>query len=189
MADGIVTIDVILNDGTIVKGTSDISKALKGIGDDGKKSGKNLKEGLAMGTAMELAHKGISLVSDGLKGFAKESIGAAADFEQTMNMVQANSGASSQEMDKLNQLAKDLGKSTKFSAGEAAQAILELTKAGITPAQVQAGALKATMDLAAASGMDLGTSANITANALNTFHLQANQDSMVANALAGGANA
>lgn len=189
MADGIVTIDVLLNDGTVVKGTSDISKALRQMQNDGEGAGKGLKQSLAVGAAMALAQNAIAAVSNGIKAFAKASIGAAADFQQTMNLVKANSGASASEMAKLNQLAKDLGASTKFSANEAAQAILELTKAGITPAQVQAGALKATMDLAAASGMDLGDAANITANALNTFHLQADKASMVANALAGGANA
>ena len=189
MADGIVTIDVLMNDGTVLKGKSDISKALREIQNEGKSAGNGLKQGLAVGTAAGLAQNAISAVAGGIKSFAKASVGAAADFQQTMNLVKANSGASNEEMLKLNQLAKDLGASTKFSANEAAQAILELTKAGITPAQVQAGALKATMDLAAASGMNLGDAANITANALNTFHLQADKASMVANALAGGANA
>lgn len=189
MADGTVTIDILMNDGSVVKGTTNIKQAFNGLKGEAEGAGGGIKKAFTFGAAFSLAQQGISAIGNGVKTFAKASIGAAADFEQTMNLVQANSNASSKEMDKLNQLAKQLGADTKFSAGEAAGAILELTKAGITPAQVEAGALKATMDLAAASGMDLGDAANVTANALNTFHMNASESVRVADALAGAANA
>lgn len=189
MADGTVTIDILLNDGSVVKGTANVKNAFDGLKGKAEGTGSGIKKAFTFGAAFSLAQKGISAIGDGIKVFGKASIGAAADFEQTMSLVQANSNASSKEMEKLNQLAKQLGADTKFSAGEAAGAILELSKAGITPAQIEAGALKATMDLAAASGMNLGDAANVTANALNTFHMDASEAVRVADALAGAANA
>ena len=76
-----------------------------------------------------------------------------------------------------------------YSAQDAAAAMLELSKSGITPAQMQAGALRTTMLLAAAGGLELGSAAESVANTLNMFGLRAKQAGQVANALAGGANA
>lgn len=76
-----------------------------------------------------------------------------------------------------------------FSAQEASQAMLELAKSGITPAQMKAGALASTMKLAAAGGLNLENAAATTANALGMFGLKAADAAQVANALAGGANA
>ena len=113
----------------------------------------------------------------------------AAKFETSMNMVQQASGATASEMKDLEQYAKDMGAATVFSAGEAADAMLELSKSGLTSAQIKGGALKATMDLAAAGNLALADAATITSNAMNTFGLAASDAGSAAAALAGGANA
>ncbi len=117
------------------------------------------------------------------------SIKVAGDFERSMAQVQVATGASDQEMDLLGDTAKQLGADTKFSAGEAAGAMLELAKSGITPAQIRAGALKSAMDLAAAGNMDLAQAATLTGTSMNAFSLRAEKAKTVADALAGGANA
>lgn len=112
-----------------------------------------------------------------------------AEFDGSMRQVQAASGATAKQMDALTKAAKDMGYNSQYSAQEAAQAMLELAKSGITPAQIKAGALATTMKLAAAGGLQLEAAATAVANALNTFGLKAAQANQVANALAGGANA
>jgi TP901 family phage tail tape measure protein len=89
----------------------------------------------------------------------------------------------------LSDLAKQLGADTIFSANEAAQAMLELSKAGIKPAEIEAGALSNTLNLAAASGMALAESAVIMSAGMNTFNLGAKDSTSIVDALAGAANA
>jgi TP901 family phage tail tape measure protein len=122
-------------------------------------------------------------------GLGVAAVHAAGDFERSMAQVRVATGAPEKTMGRLNDLAKELGASTKFSAGEAAEAMLELGKSGMAPAQIQGGALKASMDLAAAGNIGLAESANLTGAAMNTFELKARQAKNIADALAGGANA
>lgn len=76
----------------------------------------------------------------------------AGDFEASMIRVQIATQASAQEFDKMRELARQLGTDTVFSAGEAADAMNELAKAGVSTSDILNGAAKATVDLAAATG-------------------------------------
>ena len=98
------------------------------------------------GTAMSLG------VTAPLVGIAATAIDSAADFEQSLNIMAQVSGATADQMAQLQQQALDLGASTSFSAGEAAQAQLELAKAGLKPMEVFA-AMPGVLDMAAAGGM------------------------------------
>ena len=113
---------------------------------------------------------------------------SAGDFEQSMNVMAQVTGATAGEMATLQQQALDLGATTAFSAGEAAQAMLELGKAGLGPAEI-GDAIAGTMDLAAAGNLDLAQAAAIAANAMNAFQLPASDVTNVANMLAAAANA
>jgi len=113
----------------------------------------------------------------------------AGNFEQSMNMVAQATGAPKEDMDDLIELAKQLGAETVFSSQDAAGAMLELAKSGLTPAEIKAGALAAALQLASAGGLDLATASTVMANAINTFGLKAEDAESVAAALAGGANA
>jgi TP901 family phage tail tape measure protein len=113
---------------------------------------------------------------------------AAANFEQRMSAVQAVSGASGDEMDQLTKKALQLGKDTSFSAGEAALAIEELVKAGVSVPDVMNGAADATVALAAAGEIDLPEAAAIASNAMNQFNLSAQEMPKIADLIAGAAN-
>ena len=91
------------------------------------------------------------------------------------------------QMGELRDLAIKTGQETIFSAKESGQAITELAKGGLTEADIKTGALKATMDLAASSGMDLGNAANVVVQAMGAFGLSAEESALAANALAGAA--
>src|SRR5690606_31556125 len=107
-----------------------------------------------------------------------------AEFDQQMSYVQAATHETAGNMDLLRQAALDAGASTVFSATEAAQAVEELSKAGISTADILAGGLTGSMDLAAAGGLGVARAAEISATALQQFGLEGSQASHVADVLA-----
>lgn len=127
-------------------------------------------------------------ISAPLIGVAAAGLTAAAGFEQSMNTIAVVSGATESAMAGLNDKALQLGRDTSFSAGEAAQGMLELSKAGLDADQVMA-AIGGTLDLAAAGSLSVAQAAEITANALNAFRLPASEAVRVADLLAAAANA
>lgn len=98
-----------------------------------------------------------------------------ADFDQAMSAVKANSGATGAQLDALRASAVKLGADSQFSATEAAQGINELAKAGVQTGDILGGALKGSLDLAAAGQIEVGQAAETTATALNLFKLKGDQ--------------
>ena len=119
----------------------------------------------------------------------KSAVTTAAEFEISMAQIGVATNIPVSGLTSLGDLAKQLGADTIFSANEAAGAMLELAKAGITPAQIEAGALANTLSLAAASGIGLAESAIIMSAGMNTFALDAENSKEIVDALAGAANA
>lgn len=91
------------------------------------------------------------------------------------------------KLESMSELALYTGKETIYSATEAGQAISNLAKGGMTEAQIKAGALEATVSLAAAGQLDLADAAKVTAQAIAAFQLDAEDAVTVADALAGAA--
>ncbi|MDF5758622.1 phage tail tape measure protein [Spongiactinospora sp. TRM90649] len=116
------------------------------------------------------------------------AVKAAMDFDKEMSKVQAVSGATGKELAALRQNAIEAGQATAFSATEAAKAQSELAKAGISTADILGGALKGSLDLAAAGGLDLAEAATVSAQAMNIFSLQGKDVGRIADTLAAGAN-
>lgn len=95
---------------------------------------------------------------------------------------------SGDELEHMSELALQFGKDTRYSAVEAANAISELAKGGMTQAQIEGGALNATLQLASAGNLDLARAAEVAVQAINVFKLSAEDSYKVADALAGAAN-
>lgn len=142
-----------------------------------------------IGGEMKNAGQAMMPVTAALTGLGAVSMNTANDFEDAMSQAAGALNMPMEQMGALRDLAMQTGKETIFSAQEAGQAITELAKGGLTEADIQAGALKATMDLAASSGMELGNAANIVVQAMGAFGLSANDSAKAANALAGAAAA
>jgi len=134
-----------------------------------------------MGSAMTLG------ISAPLMGIGLAALNSAAQFEQSMNIMQAVSGATESQMAALQAQALALGRDTAFSAQEAAAAQLELAKAGMDVNQVLA-ATPGILNLAAAGNIGVASAAEIAANAINAFGLEAAQTGEVADLLAAAAN-
>ena len=172
-ARGVIKIDY---DGTGVKKAQ---QDVEGLDDTGKKSAASLgKIGTVAGRAGLVIAAGLGA-----------GVAAAANFEQRLSAISAVSGATSGEMDKIRAKALQLGKDTAFSAGESAQAMEELIKAGLSVDDVLNGAADATVALAAAGEVALPEAAAISANAMNQFGLSAKDMVGVTDDIAGAANA
>ncbi len=128
-------------------------------------------------------------VTGALTGVGVASTVMANNFNDAMSQAAGALDKPMSEMEDLRQLAIQTGQDTVFSATDAGNAITELAKGGLKEADIKAGALKTTMDLAASSGMDLGEAANVVVQAMGAFGLSANESAEAANALAGAAAA
>jgi TP901 family phage tail tape measure protein len=118
-----------------------------------------------------------------LLGIAGASLKVGNDFEAQMSRVSAISGATGEDFEKLNKQALDLGASTAFSASETAEGMENLASAGFNTAEIMS-AMPGMLDLAASSGADLATSADIAASSLRGFGLDAGDAGHVADVFA-----
>jgi len=131
---------------------------------------------------------GIGALAVAIGALAVRSINTAATFEQSFNVIAAATGAPAEEIESLEALALRMGRTTAFSANQVAEAMLELAKGGLTPAQMQAGVLEQTLNLAAASGMGLADAAQFTKSVMLQFGVSSEDTGYAVNALAGAAN-
>ena len=107
----------------------------------------------------------------------------AAEFEAQMSTVKAISGASAEDMKRLSEEAKHMGATTQFTAVEAGKALEYMAMAGWKTDQMLGG-LPGIMNLAAASGEDLGQVSDIVTDALTAFNMTADQSGRFADVLA-----
>lgn len=110
-----------------------------------------------------------------------------AEFDAQMSVVQANTGAAAGEMNSLRDAALDAGARTVYSASEAAGAINELAKAGMSTADILNGGLNGALDLAASDGMAVSEAAELMSSTMAQFNLTGADSTKVADALAAGA--
>lgn len=194
-ASNAVSVLARLDDQGVVSGLKKIKVSMEEIkGKDGKLNWDGLKKG---GAATKALGEGITDLGSSMTlgltvpivAAGGAAISVAANFDDAMSQVQGALGDASADTEGLRQLALQLGSDTVFSATEAAQAMVELAKGGLTEADIKGGALAASMDLAAAGQLNLADAAETTVQMMGSFGLGAADATRIANALAGAANA
>lgn len=115
------------------------------------------------------------------------AINAGRSFEAGMSEVKAISGASRKDLEALTNKAKEMGATTKFSATQASEGLKYMAMAGWNSQQMIAG-LPGVMNLAAASGENLGTVSDIVTDALTAMGLKASDSAHFADVLATAAS-
>lgn len=146
----------------------------------------------SFGKQMSNIGKGLtSAITLPVVGLGVAAVKSAADFEESMSKIQAVTGLekAGTEMEKLKNLALEMGAKTKYSAGEAAAGIEELIKAGVSVTDILGGGLEAALGLAAAGEIELADAAEIASTVLNAFRSDGLTVADAANVLAGAANA
>ena len=195
MASGEVSILARLRDNGVVSGVRKIKASLKELkGEDGKLSWKGIAKGgeatKALGEGVAQAGTALTMgVTVPLVAAGGAAVATATKFDDAMAQVSGALGDPSADMEGLRQLALQLGADTVFSATEAGNAMVELAKGGMTEADIKGGALAASMDLAAAGGLNLADAAATTVQMMGSFGLGAGDAARIADALAGAANA
>ena len=160
---------------------------------------KGIENGL--GKISSLASKGlatatktITATSAALSGMGGYAIKVGSSFEAAMSQVAATMGMSAEEIhngsavfSKLQEAAKNAGATTKFSATQASEGLKYMAMAGWNSQQMIAG-LPGVMNLAAASGENLGTVSDIVTDALTAMGLKASDSAHFADVLATAAS-
>ena len=118
-----------------------------------------------------------------LLGLGTISVKTAADFQESMSKVSAISGATGDDLERLTDMAKQMGATTKFSASESAEAFQYMAMAGWKTEDMLSG-ISGIMNLAAASGEDLALVSDICTDALTAFGMSAEESGRFADILA-----
>ena len=148
----------------------------------GFEKGINKLSGLApkgLGTVL----KSVAAVSGALGAASGFAVKVGSDFEAGMSEVAAISGATGKDLEALTAKAKEMGATTKFSATESAEALKYMAMAGWDTGKMLSG-LPGVMNLAAASGENLGTVSDIVTDAMTAFGLSADKAGHFADVLA-----
>ena len=145
---------------------------------------KEKASGAVSGAVQSVTGMGVQMMAGAGIGYGiYDTIKTYMDFEAQMKKVQAISGASGSEFEALTAKAKEMGATTQFSATEAGQALEYMAMAGWKTDDMLSG-ISGIMDLAAASGEDLGKVSDIVTDALTAFGLKASDSAHFADVLA-----
>ncbi len=117
----------------------------------------------------------------------RRSVRLIADFEQSLSTIKAVTGAATQQMEQLTQAALRLGETTRFTATEAADGLVLLSRAGFDANEALL-AVGNTLQLAQAGGLQLTAATEITANTLRAFGIAATDTARVVDVLAKTSN-
>lgn len=175
-----------LNSNPFTKGLERAEAHMERFGEQYRDTAKQLKASSKFfGSLGSTLTKAVTMP---IVGGLAATIKTGAGFEQQMAKVSAISGATGSDLDKLGALARKMGSETKFSATEAAEGLQYMAMAGWNTQQMTAG-LEPILNLAIASGEDLGTTSDIVTDALTAFKLKAEDAGHFADVLAAASNA
>lgn len=183
----------------IVDSIQDVEEATDQVGENADTSGlsQSFREAESeVGSSCTGIDAALSKVGKTIAGFVSAAAITAAvkqatqyvvqvgsTFEASMSEVQAISGATGAELEKMSDKAKQLGSSTKFSATEASQAFKYMALAG-WDTNKSISAIDGVMQLAAASGMDLAKASDMVTDYLSAFGMEADKATYMADMLA-----
>ena len=170
-----------------VKITADangLKGALNGISKDISKIGKDFDGLKNLGQGISSVGKALTAgLTLPIVGMGVASVKTASDFQGAMKEVSAISGATGTDLTKLSDLAKEMGRTTKFSASESADALKYMGMAGWKTQDMIEG-LPGILNLAAAGGTDLATTSDIVTDGLTAMGLSAKNSSKFADIMA-----
>lgn len=156
-----------------VKFAEDMGKAAGSVRKFGRTFEKVGKRAQALGQNMSLR------ITAPIVALGGAVLKMAGDFEAAMNRVQAITGATGDDFKRMRDLAMELGKTTQFSASQAADGMEVLAKNGLDVTQILGGAVDASLKLAAATGAQLAPAADVVTDAMLAFGKEAGDLPMV----------
>lgn len=182
MADRTIRVRLVADINTYTDGLKRASKATSDFASE-----LNAKSRKANDTMQDLGRSAALMGGAMLAGFGVAAH-ATIGFDSAISELGAVADATGDKLATLRQAALDAGRDTVFSASEAAQAEVELAKAGVAAADILGGGLNGALNLAAAGHLDLARAAEIAASTMTTFGLHGADVGRIADSLAAGAN-
>jgi TP901 family phage tail tape measure protein len=156
----------------VIKARDEASRVLKEVEQGAKNLAKTMEQN---GKAMrEMGTTLSASLTAPIVGLGALSLKTAGDYQLAMNRVRAVSGATGDDFVALQNQAKDLGRTTQFTASQAADAMGFLAMAGFKANEVL-GAMPGTLQLAASAQIDLGQAADIVSNILTGYGMEVEQ--------------
>ena len=110
-----------------------------------------------------------------------------SEFDDQMRLVQGVTGSTGAQFETLTETAKELGRTTSWTAAQVAEGMVSLGRAGFKSDEINAS-IGSVMDLARATGTEIGAATDIAGNALRAFNLPASEMGRVCDVLAATAN-
>jgi len=165
------------------KKTDDTEKGLKDVGNAAKETGNFSQK---MGKAFVVASAAVQVftrVTRKLSNTLKKAKDTFKDFEFAMAKVKAISGANAEEIKKLNNSARELGRTTFFTAQNVAELQLSLSKLGFRTDEI-IDSQEEILQLATAMGQDLGRTATVVAASIRGFGEDTEQTGRFADVMA-----
>jgi TP901 family phage tail tape measure protein len=170
-----LTVEITADVSGLNSGLDTANRKVNGFGDDAQ-------AGLKKSTA------GWQLLGTTMLGIGTAGIMVAADFEASMKEISARTGLVGEDLESVRDFALKMGADTSFSAQQASDAFLQLLTSGSSVEESMA-TLPHVMNLAAASGMELGYTADILTDTLAQFGLEVSDAASVADIFAKAAGA
>jgi len=160
-----------------VAGVNKASRSFMGLG----KSAHTAQQGVQN---LQKGFAGMGIATAAAGGIATSAVKKYADFEGQMAAVKAVLGEEAAPMfGTLEKQAMKLGSTTSFTGKQAAEAMENLARSGMSAEEIMS-AIGPTLAAAAADGMDLGTAADIVASNMKAFGMQASDATRIADTLA-----
>ena len=153
-----------------------------------KKAERQMKgfSGMMKSAGKKMEHAGKTMttkVTTPILAMGTAAVVSTAKFDDRMSAVQAVSGATGEQMVKLRDRAREMGRDTRYSASEAAEGMENLARAGFDVDEIYT-AIPHMLNLASAGQLELADAASITANMINAFGLEASDAQRVTDVLA-----
>ncbi len=161
----------------VVKIGADISGLSKGLQTAQTRLTKLSNSLTSIGTSLTMK------VTMPLVLLAKQALQTSAEFEQSMANAASVSGATGEELEKMTALAREMGKTTVFSASDAADAMYYMASAGYKVEEM-ANAIEPILNLASATQNDLAFTTDTVIATLNQFQLESSEAERVSNVFA-----
>ena len=159
----------------------------KGLKDaEGNASSSTSKIGGAFKTVGKVAKTAMAAGSAAAAAFTKTSIDSGMNFDTAMSQVAATMGTTVDKIENVKAKAEEMGRTTKYTATEAAEGMNILAQAGLS-ADEQISGIGTVLNLASAGAMSLEESASYTAGAVKGFGDSMSNASYYADLMAKGA--
>lgn len=162
-------------------GLKDAQSTLTEFTDQSNNAGTRFE---ALGSSLKTVGSTITTaVSLPLLALGAGAIKTASDFEAGMSKVSALSGATGDDLKMLEDKAREMGSTTKYSATESAEALSYMALAGWDAEQMAEG-LEPALKLAGAAGMDLALATDIVTDTMSMFGMEASEATKMTDMLA-----